>query len=120
MTMTTHHRSADLPPWHSTFTAAADVASATVHARGTLDLFTVDLLQGAIDVLTHAGCTKITLDFTDVETVDHAAAWCIAETSSALTSQHGQLTVAHARDSVQTALGNLRRAPGNPPRREQP
>lgn len=52
MTMTTHPQPGDLPAWHSTFAASAEVATATVHARGTLDLFTVDLLQGAIDVLT--------------------------------------------------------------------
>ncbi|PZS27956.1 MAG: hypothetical protein DLM58_18015 [Pseudonocardiales bacterium] len=111
MTMTTHHSPTELPNWHSTFAAAAEVASATVHARGTLDLFTVDLLQGAIDVLTAAGCTDITLDLAEVGSVDHAAAWCIAETSSTLASRHGQLTIANARDTVLSALGELHRAP---------
>lgn len=99
-----------LPDWHSTFAAAADIASATVHARGSLDLFTVDLLQGAINVLADAGCTDVTLDFADVSSIDQAAVWCIAETSSALTSRHGQLTIANAREAVLSSLGDLHRA----------
>ena len=109
MTMTTHDPRAELPDWHSTFAAAAHLASATVHARGTLDLFTVDLLQGAIDVLTIAGCTDVTLDLAEVGSVDRAAAWCIAESSAALASRRGQLTVINARDAVLSALGDLHR-----------
>lgn len=95
------------PAWHSTFAASADVVTSTVHARGKLDLFTIDLLTGAINVLTTAGLTEITLDMRDVESVDRAAAWCLAENSAGLASLHGHLTILHARRSVQNALGDL-------------
>lgn len=107
MTMTTHPQPGELPAWHSTFAASAEVATATVHARGTLDLFTVDLLQGAIDVLITAGCTDVILDLAEVGSIDHAAAWCIAETSAMLTSRHGHLAILNASESVQTSLGDL-------------
>lgn len=94
MTMTTDHSSSELPNWHSNFAAAAEVASATVHARGTLD------------VLVAAGCTNITLDLAEVGSVDHAAAWCIAEASSMFASRHRQLTIANARAAVSSALGS--------------
>ncbi len=56
----------DLPNWHSTFSADADVATSTAHARGELDRLTVDLLWGTIDVLIRAGHYRITLDLADV------------------------------------------------------
>ena len=105
--MTTYRPPANLPAWHSTFSAAANVSAATVHARGALDLFTVDLLQGAIDVLTAAGCTDITLDLAEVSSLDRTAAWCIAQAGSALISRRGQLTMSNARDVVQVMLGDL-------------
>lgn len=118
MTMTTHPRPGDLPAWHSTFAASAEVATGTVHARGTLDLFTVDLLQGAIDILITAGCTDVILDLAEVASVDHAAVWCIAETSATLTSRQGHLTILNATESVRPSLGDLDRATSGEPKTE--
>jgi hypothetical protein len=119
MTVTTPHPQARNPNGHATFGADVDVAAATIHAHGTLELFTVDLLQGAIDLLTATGCTgctDITLDLSDVSSIDHAAVWWIAETSCAMASRHARLTITHARDAVQAALGDLRRTPADPPK----
>ena len=65
------------------------------------------VLHGAIDVVTAAGCIEITLDFTELSSVDHSATWCIAQASSALGSDREQLTVANPRDAIQAALGDM-------------
>lgn len=106
MTLTIQRSATGLPAWHSTFAAAADIASATVHARGTLDVFTADLLTGAINLLLTIGCTNITLDFAGVDAVDHVAACSIAHTSTVLAKRHRRLTISHCRDTVQAALGD--------------
>jgi len=90
-----------------------------IHARGTVELFTVDL-QGAVDGLIAAGGTDITLDLADVSSIDHAAAWCVAETSSATASRHPRLTTTRARDVGQAVPGDLRRAARCPIQGEPP
>ena len=62
----------ELPKWHSTFSANADVATSTVHARGELDLLTVDLLWGTIDVLLRGGHYHVTLGLAEVSGIDAA------------------------------------------------
>lgn len=70
-----------LPDWHSNFAAAADVTTETVHARGVLDLFTVDLLCGAIDVVVLSGRTHVIIDLGDVTRIDRAAVRALVEQS---------------------------------------
>jgi anti-sigma B factor antagonist len=93
-----------LPRWHSTFSAAPEVATSTVHARGTLELFTADLLRGAFDVLIRAGCRKIVLDLTGVTSIDRAAVRMLVAMRHSLRSHHGELTIVGASDEVKAIL----------------
>jgi anti-anti-sigma regulatory factor len=59
-----------LPNWHANFSAVACTTTATVVARGELDVFTAVLLDGALDCLRRAGHRDITLDLTAVSRID--------------------------------------------------
>ncbi|MEO9140426.1 MAG: hypothetical protein ABI345_15355 [Jatrophihabitans sp.] len=51
-----------------------DVENATVHARGTLDIFTLELLRGAIANLALHHPSRITIDLSDVTGNDRSVA----------------------------------------------
>ncbi|MEO9139556.1 MAG: hypothetical protein ABI345_10870 [Jatrophihabitans sp.] len=65
---------ADLPQWHAGFTAIIDIENATVHARGTLDIFTIELLRGAIANLALHHPRRITIDRREVTDTDRYVA----------------------------------------------
>lgn len=94
----------DLPNWHSAFSADADVATSTAHARGELDRLTVDLLWGTIDVLIRAGHYRITLDLADVTKIDAAGVKLLAALQHSLATHAGELTIINARSRVWDAL----------------
>ena len=96
-----------LPDWHSTFSANADVTCNTVHARGALDLFTVELLRGTVGVLISAGQVDVTIDLADLSLIDHAGVSLIAGISHDLACRSGSLTLINANSSVQRALETI-------------
>ena len=93
-----------LPNWHSTFSAAADTARATVHARGVLDLFTADLLRGAIDVLRTAGRRDVLVDLTNVSAIDSTGVRLLAAMQHDFSTHDGSLSLLHPAPNVQRAL----------------
>ena len=93
-----------LPNWHSTFSAAADTARATVHARGVLDLFTADLLRGAVDVLRTAGRRDVLLDLTNVTAIDRTGVLLLAAMQRDFSTHDGSLSLVHPAPNVQSAL----------------
>ncbi len=94
----------ELPNWHSTFAANADVATSTAHAGGELDLLTVDLLWGTIDVLLRAGHYHVTLDLAELSSVDTAGVTLLVALQHSLSTHCGELTIINARPSVRDAL----------------
>lgn len=65
---------ANLPDWHAGFTVVIDGEHATVRARGVLEIFTVELLRGAIANLALRHPPRITLSLTGVTGIDRCAA----------------------------------------------
>ena len=65
---------ADLPNWRAGLTVFIDVERATVHARGSLEIFTVELLRGAIANLALRHPPRITLSLTEVTDMDRYTA----------------------------------------------
>ena len=94
----------ELPAWHSTFSANADVARSTVHARGDLDVLTVDLLWGTIDVLLRSGHYEITVDLSGLASIDAAGVKLLVALQHSLRTHSGGLTVVGARPLVAEAL----------------
>lgn len=94
----------ELPNLHSTFSANAEVATSTVHARGKLDLLTVDLLWGTIDVLIRAGHYHVTLDLADVASIDAAGVKLLVALQHSLATHAGELTIINSQPAVWDAL----------------
>lgn len=94
----------ELPNWHSTFSANADVATSTAHARGELDLLTVDLLWDTIDVLIRAGHYRVTLDLADVTGIDAAGVKLLIALQHSLATHAGELTIINPQPPVWDAL----------------
>lgn len=94
----------DLPRWHSTFSANADVLASTVHARGELDLLTADLLRGTIDVLLRAGRRDIVLDVAELTSIDRAGVKLLAALQHTLSTHTGRLTIINASPRINAAL----------------
>jgi len=61
-----------LPHWHATFAASCDARTATVYARGSLDLFTVEYLRGAVDIVRRAGHVDVHIQAADLIAIDRA------------------------------------------------
>jgi anti-anti-sigma factor len=105
---TMHSGSArELPDWHSTFSANADVTCNTVHARGVLDLLTVELLRGTVGVLISAGQVDVTIDLQELSHIDHSGVLLIGGISHDLAYRSGSLTLINANPSVQRALETI-------------
>ena len=96
-----------LPDWHSTFSANAVVTCNTVHARGVLDLLTVELLRGTVGVLIGAGQVDVTIDLEELSHIDHAGVLLIAGISHDLAYRSGSHTLINANPSVQRALETI-------------
>ncbi len=94
----------ELPHWHSTFSANAEVATSTVHACGDLDLLTVDLLCGTIDVLTRSGHFEITLDVAELAHIDAAGVELLAALQHSLSTHAGGLSIINATGPVRAQL----------------
>ena len=94
----------ELPNWQPTFSADADVATSTAHARGELNLLTVDLLRGTIDVLIRAGHDRVTLDLADVTGIDAAGVELLVALQQNLSAHAGDLTIINSRPPVWDAL----------------
>lgn len=90
----------ELPHWHPTFTANADVTHSIAHARGQLDLLTVELLRGTIDVLLRAGRYNITLDLAELSSIDTAGVKLLLALQHSLATHSGELTIINARPPV--------------------
>ena len=93
-----------LPAWHSTFTAAADTVAATVHARGVLDLFSTDLLIGAVDVLRIVGRRDVVLDLAGVTAIDHTGVRTLGALQRDFCRRDAHLSILHAGAQVRDAL----------------
>jgi anti-anti-sigma factor len=92
------------PEWHSTFAADADTTTATVHARGALDLLTVEVLRGTVDVITTAGHSDVTIDLTELESIDQAGLVLLGTLRDDLERRGGSLELANANATVRQAL----------------
>ena len=99
--------SANLPDWHSTFSANADITTNTVYVRGVLDLLTVELLRGTVEVLISAGRLDITIDLSDLCQVDHAGVLMLGGLWQDLGYRGGSLTLIKAKPSVGQALTTI-------------
>ena len=87
-------------PKRRSFSANADVMTSTAYARGALTRLTGDPLSETIDVLTHAGCYHITLDLTEVTSIDVEGVNLLAALRHGLSSRCGGLTIINARPTV--------------------
>lgn len=94
----------DLPDWHSTFTANADTATSTVYARGALDLLTLELLRGTVEVLIRSGHVDVTLDLSELTSVDHAGLLLLGGLRHDLDYRGGRLRIVNAHGSVHDAV----------------
>jgi len=92
------------PKRHSGFSADADAATSTVRARGELDILTVDLLWGTIDVLVRAGHLQITLDLAEVTSIDSAGVKLLIALQHSLTTHAGELAIINACPAVLDVL----------------
>jgi anti-anti-sigma regulatory factor len=99
--------SAGLPDWHSTFSANADIRTDTVYVRGVLDLLTVELLRGTVEVLISAGRLDITVDLSDLCQIDHAGVLMLGGLSEELSYRSGSLTLIKAKPAVAKALSPI-------------
>jgi anti-anti-sigma factor len=99
--------SASLPDWHSTFSANADTTTNTVYVRGVLDLLTVELLRGTVEVLISAGRLDITVDLSDLCQLDHAGVLMLGGLCQDLSYRGGSLTLIKARPAVADALATI-------------
>ena len=86
------------------FTAQADADTATVRARGDLDVLSVDSLWATIDLLINAGCYDLTLDLSALSSIDEAGLKLLAALQHSLLSKNGNLRIIDARRSVCEAL----------------
>ncbi len=65
---------AQLSDWHAGFTAVIDVDRATVHARGELGIFTLELLRGAIACPALQHPPSIIVSLAEVSSIDRYSA----------------------------------------------
>jgi anti-anti-sigma factor len=86
------------------FAAEADIVTSTVTARGHLDRSTVDLLWATIDVLTRAGHYEVTLDVSELLSIDEAGVRLLAALQHSVATHDGELTIINARPSICDAL----------------
>jgi anti-anti-sigma factor len=99
--------SASLPDWHSTFSANADITTNTVYVRGVLDLLTVELLRGTVEVLISAGRLDITVDLSDLSQIDHAGALMFGGLQQRLSYRRGSLMLIKAKPAVAHVLAAI-------------
>lgn len=93
-----------LPRLDCTFTASADVASATVQVRGELELQTVELLRGTVDVLLTAGRRRITMNLHQLTAIDRAGVLFFTALQHDLSTHRGDLCLVNATTPVRAAL----------------
>ena len=92
------------PKRRSRFSADADAATSTVRARGELDLLTIDLLWGTIDVLVRAGHHQITLDLAEVTSIDSAGVKLLIALQHSLSTHAGELAIINAGPTIWDTL----------------
>lgn len=93
-----------LPDWHSTFSAHVEAGTDTVHARGSLDLLTLELLRGTVEILIHAGHLDVTVDLSGLTAIDHAGLLMLGGLREDLDYRGGSLTLSGAAGTVRSAL----------------
>jgi anti-anti-sigma regulatory factor len=89
---------------HGAFVAAADVATATVQARGALRRTSASSLLGTVDVLLETGHRYLTVDLTHVPEVDDAGARLLAVLQHDLWAHGGRLRIVNATSQVHERL----------------
>lgn len=94
----------ELPKRCSPFYAEADVVTSTVRAGGDLGRLTVDLLWETIELLVRAGHREITLDLTELSSIDDAGVKLLIALHHSLTSHAGELAIINAGPAVWDAL----------------
>jgi anti-anti-sigma factor len=86
------------------FSADVDVATSKVRVRGELDAHSVGLLCESIDILVRSGCYDISVDVTDLFSIDAAGVKLLIALQHSLSTQCGGLTILNAPPSVVAAL----------------
>jgi anti-anti-sigma factor len=94
----------DPPTRQATFSATADVASATVHARGELNRHTVDLLWDTINLLLRAGQQHVWVDLAKVSSIDTAGVKLLVALQHSLSSHGRDLIIINTFGPVHDAL----------------
>lgn len=107
---TTAPRSNEGPRWHATFVARADVGTATVTARGVLDIFTVEYLRGEIELLRRSGVSDVQLDLDGLNSIDLTAANYLRGLDAELAAAGGSLQLRHANQAIRSRLEAVRPA----------
>lgn len=97
---------ASAPSWHSSLSANAIIDSATVQARGQLDLVIAVLLD-AISTLLNAGHPCITIDMADGVRIDQTGTRLLATLQDDCRENNGNLTIANPSPHVATALRDV-------------
>ena len=92
-----------LPNWHANFSAVACTTTATVVARGELDVFTAVLLDGALDCLRRAGHRDITLDLAAVTRIDQTGWRAIRRAYDEQRMRGGSLGIKHQHSPTKIA-----------------
>ncbi|HEU5267493.1 MAG TPA: STAS domain-containing protein [Jatrophihabitans sp.] len=104
MTASPTHHPGTPTDWRSIFTTHADAGSSTVHARGRLDMFTFELLRGTIEHFISAGRVDITVDLTELTSIDHTALLMLGGLRHDLDYRGGSLTLTSPQPEVRVAL----------------
>ena len=96
-----------VPQWHATFSASADPATATIYARGTLELFTVEYLRGEVERLRGQGVRELRLDLRELSSIDRTAANYVHRLATELAETGGCLHLVDCREPVRSHLQDL-------------
>jgi anti-anti-sigma regulatory factor len=89
---------------HAGFVAAADVATATVHARGALRRTAASSLLGTVEVLLETGHRDLTIDLHHVPEIDDAGVRLLAVLQHDLWTHGGTLRIVNAMPEVRERL----------------
>ncbi|HEX2902677.1 MAG TPA: hypothetical protein VHO01_04400 [Jatrophihabitans sp.] len=97
----------DVPNWHATFTATADVQTGTIWAQGALEIFTIEYLRGEVDLLRRHGCTQLRLELGRLIALDQTAANYLRVLAGELAAAGGALMLLNCREPVRSRVQDL-------------
>ena len=97
-------RHSDVDSARPTFTATTDMTTATVRAGGELDAVAAGLFQDAVELLTNAGHSVITVDLAELARIDTAGLRMLVSIVRKLSAVHGHLTITNPTPAVRAAL----------------